>query len=212
MPRLSMPSSHAGGAMCATGLPSPLQLAALGTVLCLYRARSGGELGGWLRAMQAESSATLDSDGMREALVFRDATGACCWQLFLLPDSDFLAWESLSKRLPEQAIASSSRAGLAERMWLRLAGHARDGDWQASVLRLQARGSGDGPLLAATLAAVSPQGAAAARAIARSQHANLDALRDDCCCARAARAAHRDAAHRHDTFPPLVRLHGPDTE
>lgn len=197
--------------MRATGLPSPLQLAALGTVLCLYRARSGGELGGWRRAVQAESSATLDSDGMREALVFRDATGTCCWQLFLLPDSDFLAWESLSKRLPEQAIASSSRAGLAERMWQRLAGHARHGDWQASVLRLHARG-GDGrgqPALAATLASVSPLGAAAARAIARSQHADADALRDDCCCARAARAASGND-HCNTPFPPLVRLSGPD--
>lgn len=212
MPRLSIPRPHAGGAMRAKRLPSPLQLAALGTLLCLYRARSGGELGGWLRAMQAESSATLDSDGMREAFVFRDATGTCCWQLFLLPDSDFLAWESLSKRLPAQPIAQSSRAGLAERMWQRLAGHARHGDWQASVLRLHARGGGDEPVLAATLSAVSQQGAAAARAIARSQHADLDALRDDCCCARAARAAHRDAADHHDTFPPLVRLHRPDSE
>lgn len=196
-------------------LPSPPELAALGTLLCLYRPHAGGELGGWLRAERAETSTALDSDGMRECLVFRDVAGECCWQLFLLPDSDFLAWERLSARLPAQRGTAGAQAGLAERMLQRLSGRTRHGEWQASLLRLHARHGavGDGPpVLAATLAAVSPMGAAAARSIARSQHADAQALRDDCCCIRAARGATQAAAagHGDDAFPPLVRLPRPD--
>lgn len=215
MPRLPMPMPRADRAMRATCLPSPPELAALGTVLCLYRARSGGELGGWRRALHVEAAATVDSDGMREALVFRDATGDCCWQLFLLPDTDFLAWERLAARLPLQRVVADARAGLAERMLQRLSGRTRHGEWQASVLRLHARRTRHAhvrDVLAATVSAVSPLGAAAARTIARSQHADVDALRDDCCCARAASASNRDAAQGPNGFPHLVRLPRPDAE
>lgn len=208
-----MPSS-ANATPGAARLPSPQELAALGTLLCLYRAHAGGELGGWRRAVRVEASALLDSDGMRECLVFRDAAGETCWQLFLLPDSDFLAWEQLSARLPAQCDAADAHAGLAERMLQRLSGRARLGEWQASVLRLHARSGPGGtgaPVLAATLASVSPLGAAIARGIARSQHADARALDDDCCCARAARAAMRASVAGSDTsFPRLVRLSRPD--
>jgi hypothetical protein len=214
MPRLSTPMPSSGNAAPGPAqLPSPQELAALGTLLCLYRAHAGGELGGWQRAVRVAASALLDSDGMRECLVFRDAAGETCWQLFLLPDSDFLAWEQLSARLPAQRGTADAHAGLAERMLQRLSGRARLGEWQASVLRLHARSGPGGtgtPMLAATLASVSPLGAAAARGIARSQHADARALDDDCCCARAARATIRAGVAGDDTFPPLVRLSRPD--
>lgn len=194
----------------------PWELAALGTVLCLYQGRSGGELAGWSRAMQAEASSVLDSDGMRECLLFRDAAGDCCWKLYLLPDSDFLAWERLSSGLPMRMREDAGASGIAERMLQRLVGRVRDGEWQASVVRLHAlpvaHGKAGECVLAATLASVSPLGAAAARGIARSQHADAEALRDECCCARAAREAMRlAAAYDHESAHPypLVRLPRP---
>jgi hypothetical protein len=210
MPRLSLPPA-AAPAPGAAPMPTPAELAALGTVLCLSRADGGGETGGWLRACRVEVAVALDSDGMRESLRFHDAAGACCWQLFLLPDSDFLAWERLARRLPRHADAGGG-AGLAERMLARLAGRAREGDWLASVLRLQAHPGRPAPRLVARLAAVSPLGAAAARVIARTQHADAEALRDDCCCLGGARAASRlaAAAGGDHAFPLRVGLSRPD--
>lgn len=199
-------------------LPAPQALAALGTLLCLSQGGSGGELAGWSRAVRAEACASVDSDGMRECVAFRDANGTCCWKLYLLPDSDFLAWERLSLTLPahgrDDARDEADRAGIADRLLQRLAGRARHGEWQASVLRLHALRGGDGrTVLAATLASISPLGAAAARAIARSQGAAADALRDDCCCARAAQEAARASAQWRDDPPyPLVRLQRPGSE
>ena len=48
-------------------LPSPEQLAALGTVLCLYRPESS-ELGGWKHAVSAHACQGMDSEGIRESL------------------------------------------------------------------------------------------------------------------------------------------------
>ncbi len=200
--------------MRAFRLPLPSELAALGTVLCLYHGRSGGELAGWSRAVEAVACASLDSDGMRECVLFRDAAGDCCWKLYLLPDSDFLAWERLSSRLRMQVGDEGDGPGIAERMLQRLVGRVRHGEWQASVLRLHAlpvaQGMQGEQVLAAALASVSPLGAAAARGIARSQSADAEALRDDCCCARAARDAMRAMEARQTDEPyPLVRLQRP---
>lgn len=193
----------------ATRLPTPRQLAALGTVLCLYRSGPGGELAGWSRAVRAEACAALDSDGMHECVSFHDADGDCCWKLYLLPDSDFLAWERLSLALPAQSAQDASAAGVGERLLRRLAGRVRGGHWQGSVLRLHALcvapGMPSHSVLAASLASVSPLGAAAARRIARSQGADADALVDECCCQRAARAAAAGATH-DDAPYPLIRL------
>lgn len=195
-------------------LPSPRALAALGTVLCLYRGGDGGELSGWTRATTAEASTLIDSDGMRECLLFRDAAGDCSWKLYLLPDSDFLAWERLSTGLPTCATRDAGTGGIAERLLQRIANRARGGAWQASVLRLRVASTGpratDGRVLGANLASVSPLGATIARAVARSEGADVEALRDDCCCARAARLAGTVARHRHDDSPtPIVRLRSP---
>ncbi|MGH8033365.1 MAG: Hemin transport protein [Luteimonas sp.] len=195
-------------------LPSPSQLAALGAVLCLYRAQSGGELTGWAQATRAESHSVLDSDGLREHLVFRDRDGRCCWRLSLLPDSDFLAWERLTATLPTQADAVRA-AGIGERLWWRLADRLRGDRWQACVLRLHALRCSPGfglreqPVLAASLAAPSPLGAATARRLARDEGADSEALTDDCCCRQAALAAAQVAStpawHGDEVFP-LIRL------
>ncbi|MBB3344286.1 Hemin transport protein [Luteimonas sp. RC10] len=154
----------------ATSPPTPAQLATLGAVLCLHRPGAASELGGWSRARRVEAHRALDGDGMREHLLFFDAQDACCWQLHLLPDSDFLAWEALVERYP---LARSAPAGLAERLWHGLAQRLWIGGWQASVLRFHAMTPActtiDGAaMLVASLAAISPLGADCARQIVRA--------------------------------------------
>ncbi|MEN4904810.1 Hemin transport protein [Luteimonas sp. TWI1416] len=153
------------------GPPTTAQLATLGTVLCLHRPGAVNELGGWSRARRVEAHRALDDDGMRESLLFFDAEDVCCWQLHLLPDSDFLAWEALIEHYP--AGGRSAPAGLAERLWYGLAQRLWSGGWQASVLRFHALTPActtiDGaPMLVASLATISPLGADCARRIVRA--------------------------------------------
>lgn len=213
---------HAAPAAAASGarrpLPSAVQLAALGIVACLYRSGAGGELAGWARAVDASCTCvdrSADGDGLDAQLRFHDVDGRCCWQLHLLPDSDFLAWEDVASALARIAPAPSN-VTLADRLWSRLADRLRDGRWEVSILRLHALPGGPGfgatsepPMLAASLAIPSSLGASVARRIARDHGAEATIVGDDCCCARAARNALRVAFGNPqppgDCFP-LVRL------
>nr|WP_295375048.1 Hemin transport protein [Pseudoxanthomonas sp.] len=183
-------------------LPRPQQLAALGAVLCLYRAEQGGELAGWELASDVQVRAGLDSDGLRESLQFVDAGGRCCWRLFLLPDSDFLAWDRLLSRWPQEA-GMGAPAGVGERLWRRLAGRLRGEQWRAAVLRLHELPGGEGrPVLAASLARLSSLGAATARAIARGEGVDYETLSDECCCLSSAPSRARDIPH--GSYPDAV--------
>ncbi|MET0656122.1 MAG: Hemin transport protein [Pseudoxanthomonas sp.] len=193
----------------ASAMPRAQQLAALGTVLCLYRPQHGGELSGWAHAACVESRAGVDSDGLRESLVFFDAEGHCCWRLYLLPDSDFLAWDRLLASLPSRDEVEAA-VGVGERLWRRLAGRLRGEQWQACILKLHAVPAAVAqPVLAASLAVVSPLGAITAQRIAQAEGADGKIRADDCCCAQSALAAKQAAAHfeaegGHDL--PLVRF------
>ena len=149
------------GDLPAPGMPHPGQLAALGIVLCLYRPALGPELEGWRRARQIAACQQLDSDGLHERLEFFDAHGQCCWQLCLLPDSDFLAWDRLLSGVP--AASEAPGAGVAERLWRRLACRLRGDAWQGAVLRLRAAGP-----LGMTLAAQTATPSALGLQVARS--------------------------------------------
>lgn len=190
------------------------QLAALGTMLCLYRHQEGGELSGWARAVRAESRAGVDSDGMRESLAFFDSEGRCCWRLYLLPDSDFVAWDRLLALLPSREEIEAA-TGVGERLWRRLAGRLLGGQWQACVLRLHVvPAEVRRPTLAASLAMVSSLDAATAQRIARTEGAGQSIRVDDCCCAQSAfSAAHGSdkqmTAGEHAL--PLVRLNSRKT-
>jgi hypothetical protein len=167
-------------------LPRAQQLAALGTVLCLYRPQHGGELSGWAQASRAESQAGVDSDGLRESLAFFDENGRCCWRLFLLPDSDFLAWDRLLARLPAREEVAPA-TGVGERLWRKLAGRLLGEQWQACVLKLHVLPSAARqPVLAASLDTLSALGASTARRIVEAEGADENAVFDDCCCARSA--------------------------
>lgn len=187
----------------AQTLPRAQQLAALGTVLCLYRHQDAGELSGWARAVRVESRAGVDSDGLRESLAFFDHEGRCCWRLYLLPDSDFVAWDRLSALLPSREEAETA-SGLGERLWRRLAGRLLGGQWQACVLRLHVvPAEVGGAVLAASLAMVSPLGAATARSIARSEGAEGNIRVDDCCRVRSASDLGKQLAAGEEGMPPI---------
>ena len=212
MGRATIEAAHPAVATTIT-LPSPTQLATLGTVLCLYHRQTGGELAGWSQAVHCASSFDVDSDGLHESLCFYDRAGECCWRLYLLPDSDFLAWERLLAVLPGCG-DRDTHGGVGERLWRRLAARARGIHWQGSVLRLHALPAGPGfaharqPVLAASLAPVSTLGAVAARRIARVEGAESELFVEDCCCRRASAAATRAATATHggDDVFPLIRL------
>jgi hypothetical protein len=159
-------------------LPSAAELAALGTVACVFSRRYGGELGGWTQAVRAELCSGIDSDGWHECLRFHDRKDDCCWRLYLLPDSDFLAWERLQSRLPASGAMPGPSEAVASRLWRRL--HARMGGerWQPSVVRLHALPHLR-PSLAASPALVSSLGVDMLRRIARIE--GFEAT-DDCCC------------------------------
>lgn len=156
--------------MLAQALPQPQQLAELGAVLCLWRMHAGSDLAGWSQAVRASYGCELDSAGLREQVWFFDASGACCWRLCLLPDTDFLAWDRLVNGLPWQPDRRDV-PGLAERLWRHLSRHLLEPDWRACVLRFHVRGA---PVevagaLAASLPALSPLGCEQARRIVRDE-------------------------------------------
>ncbi|WP_368561686.1 Hemin transport protein [Pseudoxanthomonas sp. UTMC 1351] len=155
-------------------LPQPQQLAALGTVLCLYRLQHGTELAGWAQAAYAEAAVGVDSDGLRESVRFFDRDGRCCWRLHLLPDSDFLAWDRMMTSLPCAQETTERERGVAERLWWRMAGRLLGGHWRACTVRLYALARGASPVLAASLAPVSPLGATTARRIVDAEGVEVD--------------------------------------
>jgi len=194
----------------AQSLPRAQQLAALGTVLCLYRHQEGGELSGWARAVRVESRAGVDSDGLRESLAFFDHQGRCCWRLYLLPDSDFAAWDRLLALLPS-CEETETTTGVGERLWRRLAGRLLGGQWQACVLRLHVvPAEVRRPVLAASPAMVSSLGAATAQRIARAEGAEQNIHVDDCCCAQSASGSGKQNAAGEDALP-LVRFNSRKT-
>jgi hypothetical protein len=72
---------------------TPELLATLGPLLCLYRADDPHALHGWSWAKSVQACIKINSDGPREALTFLDEAKRVCWQLYLLPDSDYLSWD-----------------------------------------------------------------------------------------------------------------------
>ena len=140
-------------------------LSDVGPLLCLYPSNSG-ELGGWQSARGVCAETCVDANGVRESLRFLDDAGRSCLRLFLLPDSDYSAWESLRARLP--CVASEARLRVCAACTLhRLCTGERS--WKASLLRI-APGASE---RSATLgwASVSEVGRGIARRIALAEGA-----------------------------------------
>jgi hypothetical protein len=64
-------------------------------VLCVYRASDTHVLAGLTTSREVRPLARVDPMGPCEGLDFLDAAGLLCWRLFLLPDSDYWAWDTL---------------------------------------------------------------------------------------------------------------------
>jgi len=182
-------------------LPDAAQLAALGSVLCLYR-RLDAPLARWRCAGHAEAHACVDAGGAREWISVHDAVQACgsvdagggdrrCarapdedddrLRLYLLPDTDFLAWERMVAALdaaPESiataratTACATTAASLHARLLARIACSARRTRWLAMPLRLHVEPDAQGWRLTAIPAALSPLGRRVACCIARSEGA-----------------------------------------
>lgn len=164
-----------------TGLPAPERLAAVATVLCVYPSRHRDALDGWLQAHSAERLVRHDGEASCEALLFRNGAGRACWRLYLLPDSDFLAWDDAAAELPAHR-GFEARGGLWPRLrrrwWRRLRGR-----WCAEVLRLHVLHDEAGHcVLLADAAELSQLGHAHARRIAAGEGARLRPQAHVCCC------------------------------
>lgn len=141
--------------------PDPRALCELGPVLCLHAAGDPHPLSGWSRARWAAACIRLDADGPCESLCFYADDGEPCWQLHLLPDSDFLAWSRLLEQLPGEPPAPSTANGLLARC-RRMVRPA----WRACALRLHAvPGCPGEAALAAAEVRLSPLGEQRARRI-----------------------------------------------
>lgn len=124
------------------------------------------ELIGLVCAAGVRACVVLDSDGPRESLHFFDADGTLLAGIWLLPDSDFLAWERLMSALPSAATQEPP----ARSRWQR---HAFRGVARVRCLeRVRMR---DGELLdARTPPRLSAIGQGRARHIAAAVGARLD--------------------------------------
>ncbi|MFA5683377.1 MAG: Hemin transport protein [Lysobacteraceae bacterium] len=142
-------------------------LAAIGPLLCLFRASDPHPLSGWTQARWAMHCVSIDSDGPRETIAFFDALGQACWQLCLLPDSDYLSWDRMAESLPthtlellEPVVGGGRRCQAAQVVGQPL--------WRACPLRLhQVSDSQAGGRLAAACPALSDPGRREAQRLAR---------------------------------------------
>lgn len=158
----------AGPRVARAMLPTPAQLAALRCALCVYPGGVEDALAGWRSAARAEAGAAVDAVGAREWIAFLDTKGRCRARLYLLPDSDFLAWETLTNRLPQCAEAPCEPLPALCR---RLDARMRAGRWRAVVLGLRASWCGSAWTLQAVPTPLSPLGLRVARAIVRCEAA-----------------------------------------
>ncbi len=157
-------------------LCTPELLAALGPLLCLYRADDPHVLSGWSWAKTVQACIKINSDGPREALTFFDETRRACWQLHLLPDSDYLSWDRVLSCVRCELDATQST-------WLKknsVAPISRSLGipiWRACALRLFAvRGFDTEHCLALADVCLSKAGRKAAEAIAKSEGAAAETI------------------------------------
>lgn len=113
-------------------------LAGVGPVLCVFPDSERNELNALRRASQICAECCIDDDGIRESLRLCDEAGSTCARLFLLPDSDYTAWERLREGLP--CVASESRASACEKCvhFVRCLGRMlRGSGWKSSLLKIE---------------------------------------------------------------------------
>lgn len=128
------------------------------------------------RSTQVVAGSAVTPQGPREWLAVRDVQGRAQAKLFLLPDTDYLAWDrllaDLGNRTDEEPIGSGSR-WQAPITYLRGALARLGTPWRASVLTVSVnRLPWLHALGARPPAAISPLGLALARLIATDERAD----------------------------------------
>jgi hypothetical protein len=200
-PRACQPHGKCSG----RALPKIDALASLGPLLSLSRSRDT-LLTGWRCAVACEYGACVDTNGLRECLRFHSADGECCWQLYALPEDDFLAWERLIATVPE-GMACDLSLGLAERVRRRVSDVLVGRRWCANVIRIHAfLGCGwpEQRCLAISQPRVSPFSLTVARHIAQLEGAELPLLDLDVCAGGGARQCpERTSQVRPDLLSPF---------
>lgn len=142
-------------------------LAGVGPLLCVFPSDQRSELNALRHASQVCAECCIDDDGIRESLRFTDGDGSTCLRLFLLPDSDYTAWERLREGLP--CVATEARSSACGRCseFIRCLGRLLRGEgWMSSLLCIET-GIDSGPRIGA--AQVSRIGQEIARRIARAE-------------------------------------------
>jgi hypothetical protein len=151
---------------------TPELLAALGPLLCLYRADDPHALQGWSWAKSVQACIKINSDGPREALTFFDETRRACWQLYLLPDSDYLSWDRVLSCVQCQ-LDSTENAWRYKTPAVPISHAIGNPIWRACALRFYAvPGSNNQYCLALGDVSLSIAGRKAAEAIAKSEGAS----------------------------------------
>lgn len=142
------------------------RLAALGPLLCLYRAGDTHPLTGLADARRVAPLVRIDSDGPFEALAFLAGDGRPCWQLCLLPDSDWFCWDAMLAQLGQPMVLDCAQPARACGEGIRRA--AGSPRWRASAIRLHAAAQASPCGLAASVAPLSTCGHQAAERLARA--------------------------------------------
>lgn len=154
-----------------SGLCTPQLLAALGPLLCLYRADDPHALWGWSWAKSVQACIKINSDGPREALTFFDDAKRACWQLYLLPDSDYLSWDRVLSCVHCE-LDTSKNSWLQKVPTAPVSRAIGNPIWRACALRFFAVPSlNNEPCLALADVSLSSAGRKAAEAIAKSEGA-----------------------------------------
>jgi hypothetical protein len=124
------------------------------------------------RSEQIDARTTVTPLGPREWLDFRDARGRVQARLFLLPDTDYLAWDSMLAGRAKTPAHETAGGWKAHAAFLRGAFERFGTSWRARVVAFRLRRVLFLSMLdAAAPARVSPLGQELARAIAAAEHA-----------------------------------------
>ena len=134
-------------------------LARLGPVLWLHRASNDGvfprarlcrhgvllldhpALAAFANSIAIEAHGAITSHGPREWLEFVDAQSVCSARLYLLPDSDYLAWDAMLgdcgivRVAPGKSFSTAGMRWRAHAAFMRCAWRRMRGSWQARIVR-----------------------------------------------------------------------------
>lgn len=150
-----------GGVLCQVRVPPPLPVSSLAR----WAAAADGRLPlpdhPWLhglpRMADVLAHVAIDRDGPRERLDFVDTGGGVLMRVWLLPDSDFCAWDQLLARHAVAPRAPETGADVAGGWWARYQGR-RGGmrQWRAALVRFTVQRVAGMRLLGLAPAAMSP--------------------------------------------------------